>query len=113
MSEIIKNITKGDWFSCCTDNRPHFAFAHEGNVTVCGFHKEQQLSEDLSLEEVQANAQLIADAGTTANKCGKLPSELLEINEELFGFLKNIHNKKTFHQGDFDALKEIIQKHTQ
>lgn len=29
-------------------------------------------------KEAEANAILIADAGTTYNKCGKLPSELLE-----------------------------------
>jgi len=34
-------------------------------------------------EEAEANAELIADAGTTANKCGLLPSELLAQRDEL------------------------------
>ena len=34
-------------------------------------------------EEQQCNAKLIADAGTTANKCGLLPSELLDQRNEL------------------------------
>lgn len=33
--------------------------------------------------EQDANARLIADAGTTANKCGLLPSEILEQRDEL------------------------------
>lgn len=36
-----------------------------------------------------ANAELIADAGTTANKCGLLPSELLVQRDELLEALQN------------------------
>ncbi len=41
-------------------------------------------------EEMNANAQLIADAGTTANKCGLLPSELLKQRDELIEALKGM-----------------------
>jgi hypothetical protein len=38
----------------------------------------------------EANAILIADAGTTANKCGMLPSELLERYNEAIEVLEEI-----------------------
>lgn len=41
------------------------------------------------LNELEANAKLIADAGTTANKCEMLPSELLEQRDEFLKVLKN------------------------
>ena len=40
--------------------------------------------------EAIANAQLIADAFNTSNKCDMLPSELLEQRNELLGMLQNI-----------------------
>jgi len=117
MSTIVDRITKGEWFSCCTDKKPHFAFSHEGTVTICGFHQEQQMSDDLSLEEVQANAILIADAGTTANKCGKLPSELLESNNEMLEFLKKYRDNYFSENGsitgaNYELFTNIIQKNT-
>ena len=42
--------------------------------------------------EQEANAQLIADAGTTANKFGLLPSEILEQRDELLEALINVVN---------------------
>lgn len=38
----------------------------------------------------EANALFIADAGTTANKCGLLPSELLKQRDELRDALDNL-----------------------
>lgn len=52
-----------------------------------------------SREEGLSNAKLIADAGTTINKCGLLPSELLEQRNELLESLKsmlNIFNRNLF-----------------
>ena len=40
-------------------------------------------------EEGKSNAKLIADAGTTANKCGLLPSELLEQRDYLLDAVKS------------------------
>lgn len=42
-------------------------------------------------KEQQCNAKLIADAGTTANKCGLLPSEILEQRNELLEALKELY----------------------
>lgn len=49
----------------------------------------------LSIQEQRANATLIADAGATYNKCGKLPSELMEERDkwiEAFQKTSLMHN---------------------
>ena len=40
--------------------------------------------------EDDCNAKLIADAGTTANKCNKLPSQLLQEHEEMKAMLEKV-----------------------
>lgn len=83
------NITKGVWRSCCLQYRPHFLFAgKEGYVTVCGFYQKQEMVEDLSDDEVIANATLIQDAGNTYQKSPILPSQLLEQRDVLLEMLK-------------------------
>jgi len=67
--------TKGKWSACCQKNRPHFLFSND--KVICGFYKEQEMSEDLSLEEVQSNAKLIACA-----------PEMLEMLEDIFEAFK-------------------------
>lgn len=42
--------------------------------------------------EAYENAQLIADAGNTFNKCGLTPSELLEQRDELFRMANYLYN---------------------
>lgn len=44
-------------------------------------------------EEMHANASLIADAGNTYQKCGLLPSELLEQRDELLAACKEFVRK--------------------
>lgn len=44
-------------------------------------------------DQDEANAQLIADAFNTANKCDMLPSELLEQRDELLKLLKSVYLK--------------------
>ncbi len=41
--------------------------------------------------KAEANAKLIADAGNTINKCGLLPSELLEQRNELLKALQELY----------------------
>jgi len=45
---------------------------------------------DATIKQRKCNAKLIADAGTTSNKCGLLPSELLEQRNELLQSLKDL-----------------------
>lgn len=63
-------------------------------------------------KEAKANAKLIANAGTTANKCGLLPSELLEQRDELVNLLERFlyHNMMSI-AADQEANK-LIQKIT-
>jgi len=70
-------ITGGDW-----KVEKHSAGAYYGNLTA---HLGNQQISTIAVftkypaKDIQeANARLIADAGTTANKCGLLPSEILE-----------------------------------
>ncbi len=66
-------------------------------IAIAECHRSKMISQ----LEKEANAQLIADAGTTANKCGLLPSELLEQRNELLETL----------QGTMKALKRMIDKY--
>lgn len=71
----------------------------EGNI-ICNspveYHK--------SMKNWKANAKLIADAGTTANKCGLLPSELLEQRDSLSEALQ--HTLEIMYH--CDAPKELF-----
>ena len=68
-------ITKGEW-----QYRDHFSDGIvETEDTIIG-HLMKWGSPG---EELQANATLICDAGNTAQKCGLLPSELLQQRDEL------------------------------
>ncbi len=68
-------ITKGEW-----KYRDHFSDGIiETEETIIGHLMKWGSPED----ELQANALLIADAGNTAQKCGLLPSELLQQRDEL------------------------------
>ena len=51
---------------------------------------DKNIGNQSHIEENENNAKLIADAGTTANKCGKLPSQLLQENEEMKAMLEKI-----------------------
>lgn len=73
-------ITQGEW---TTDGLTIEVF-NRGIIAKCPTVKNGGVG------ELFDNAQLIADAGTTANKCGLLPSELLEQRDELLNKLKDL-----------------------
>lgn len=54
--------TKGKWWSCCIKKTPHYIFTAEGETTICGFYKKQEMRDDLPDEELRANALLISKA---------------------------------------------------
>ena len=56
-------------------------------------HDSQGWGTNNSIELWEANAKLITDAGNTAQKCGLLPSELLEQRDELLNTLKWVRRK--------------------
>lgn len=66
----------------------------------------------IGAEEMNANAKLMADAANTANKCGLLPSQLLQQRNDLLAkataLVKLI--EPTFNYKELRDLKEAIEK---
>lgn len=60
-----------------------------------------------SREETQANAKLIADAGTTASKCGLLPSTLLEQRDKLLDALQQMQIDLNILQSNFRQIEKV------
>jgi hypothetical protein len=93
MSEIVKNISKGVWEVDRTSGIISIgtSFTYEWKYGYSNYNppKAGQIT-----SEVQSNGQLIADAGTTANKCGKLPSELLDFKDYVHNRLDEIGIEK-------------------
>lgn len=54
-----------------------------------------------NLEEAEANAQLISEAGTVANETGKTPRQLADLNKEL---LEALIKLKSSHQSLYSKL---------
>lgn len=79
-------FTKNDWEPIKSLDNSHIRIVADLGFTVA-------IVDMGTMEKMEANAQLIADAGTTANKCGLLPSELLEQRDELLNKLKDLTNR--------------------
>jgi hypothetical protein len=80
------NITAGEWkISNCSikDAYSKIETVFESSMVDTDDHVAGILILNSNKEAVKANAALIADAGTTANLCGLLPSELLKQRDEL------------------------------
>jgi hypothetical protein len=112
-------ITKGEWRI-----EKKFDYKHGQDVhAICSKFGEEILNEEFITvwtwmieEEAEANAQLIADAGTTANKSGLFPSELLmqrdELRDALIDLVSECNKWATFNTGTSkeqfeNALKAI------
>lgn len=117
MNNIVENITKGDWYQ----QEGTFSVWHPTEIGVRLCVTDLQFNHTIGEndEEALANAKLIADAGTTANKCKKLPSELLAENNELLEILTKIMEGFVTHpindyiesyQKTISKAREIIQK---
>ena len=72
-------ITKGEW-SIDTADAIKIKAEDGSNIAILT-HLTNFKRRDT--DEVERNAMLIADAGNTAQKCGLLPSELLQQRDEL------------------------------
>lgn len=106
MSEL--KITKGNWKIDTTPKWPFTTWIEGDNEqAVVKMDMYHYSTADNSIEDVikrdpinnivLANAKLIADAGTTYNKCSLLPSELLDRNNELLEALKNLKTNYVNH----------------
>lgn len=79
-------ITKGEWRIDMADAIK--IKAEDGSNIATLTHLTNFKRRDT--DEVERNALLIADAGNTAQKCGLLPSELLQQRDELREALINV-----------------------
>ena len=81
-------ITKGEW------NVGNEYYRHKVMVNNASIHiYHTAVTFDgvmITYDNAKANAELIADAGNTAQKCGLLPSELLQPRDELKEALINV-----------------------
>ena len=75
-------ITKGEWIG--VDYAGHYS------IQVAPFYGARDLLDEDKTNEAEANMQLCCDAGNTAQKCGLLPSELLQQRDELREALQNL-----------------------
>lgn len=75
-------ITKGEWIIEGSD--PTMIVSRKEGETIPVYIAECRTIDFANKDiEQRANAQLIAEAGTVANECGKTPRELLEERNKL------------------------------
>lgn len=114
-------ITKGDWkyevkFG---KNRPRITVqipirqGYSKEIILGTISEDDCTVSSCCCTEEHSNAKLIADAGTTANKCGLLPSELLDQREEMLEFLKTIESSENTPIHHRSYAKRLIQKITE
>lgn len=72
--------TSGTWIVGIDNN----VYSQDGDVKIALVKTDF----NVTLQQAEANAKLIADAGTTANKCGLVPSEILQQRDELLKALE-------------------------
>lgn len=72
---------------------------NDKGISICAIN--------IGLDESESNAELIADCLITANKCGLLPSKLLEQRDEMLEMLQDILD--TIRECETPRLYEIEQ----
>ena len=107
-------ITKGEWRIDMADAIK--IKAEDGSNIAILTHLTNFKRRDT--DEVERNAMLIADAGNTAQKCGLLPSELLQQRDELkealaemiwqFGYRSTYEGRESLHTGGLSALESAF-----
>ena len=103
-------ITKGEWIG--VDYAGHYS------IQVAPFYGARDLLDEDKTNEAEANMQLCCDAGNTAQKCGLLPSELLQQRDELrealvemiwqFGYRGTYEGRENLHSGGLSALESAF-----
>lgn len=77
-------VTNGEWVATSG------TFQEEKILVASNYGVICELPNSMGSEEALSNAQLIANAGTTYNKCKLLPSELLEQRDALLKALETV-----------------------
>ena len=70
--------TQGEWWACCTESTPHFVFQENGEISICSIIKKQDDGTETPIEEVRANAKLIAAAPKLLQGLIDLKSQLID-----------------------------------
>lgn len=96
-------ITKGEWQF--ENYAGYFAIQNTNGYTP----NDLLLSSYVGAFEAEHNAELICDAGNTAQKCGLLPSELLRQRDELLIALIDIRNKLYLTEKNGNICFEIAE----
>ena len=106
-------ITKGEWYwdgdPTNYDHKNEAPWLIAGGVTI--------ITDELEAKN-KADVDLIVDAGNTAQKCGLLPSELLQQRDELkealaemiwqFGYRSTYEGRESLHTGGLSALESAF-----
>lgn len=99
-------ITKGSWTVKWHNGLAHVFSANL--MSIC------RIDNCFDKETADANAQLIAEAGTVANQCGLTPKELLEQRDALVKYAKALlENQLNSHIKLIKIIKEIDPKWTE
>ncbi len=112
-----KHITKGEWLIYPHGNivNPNHD-SKKGDISTIA-QCYMGINVPLTLEEAKANAQLIAEAGTVCNECGKTPRELLEERNSLIEALKDcidfideLKEHGFYHWSEEQRIKQLLNK---
>ena len=83
----ILEITKGEWIQVGTHKYPSidvvYVKSEDGRILATVHGLSDGKNNEQKSVEAESNTKLITDAGNTYNKCGVLPSDLLEQRDEL------------------------------
>ena len=103
------NITEGKWLNNYHANFTQFEIEAKGKSVASLRHKPDSVFFAVE-KEAKANAELIADAGNTAQKCNLLPSELLQQRDELLAALDKMINTWHTTETDIKEYRSLINK---
>ena len=93
-------ITKGEW-------QYEIYAGYFAIQNSAGYEASDLLNADsVGSFEAEHNAELICDAGNTAQSCGLLPSELLRQRDELKEALKDMVNQFAY-RGTYEGLENL------
>ena len=111
-------IKEGKWIARANDYGVD-VIEEQSGFGIIWFGTESELRDcEYPIELAEAHAILCADAGNTAQKCGLLPSELLQQRDELkealidmmwqFAYYGTKNNVAVMHTGGLSALEDAF-----
>ncbi len=112
-----KHITKGKWRANVNDglDNMHVEVKRADGSWKHIAHVYTETHNQPRYDEAQANAELIAEAGTVTNECGLSPRQLLEQRNELLETLRmvtlcsNFNESKSLYGGTKNHWTTIIE----